>query len=284
MERPTSRRFVTPLVCGLLVLLFAAPADAAEAANILTEDGVDIRALLRAGGIIGYVILALSVAMVALIVEHLLSIRRSSMMPLRLIEESHQLITSGQLQNAEQLCRQQSSFVGYVVAAGLQEVSLGYPAVEKAMEDAATEQSARLFRKIEYLSVIGTLAPMLGLMGTVWGMIQAFGEFSAKANPQVAEFAPGISHALVTTLMGLCVAVPALGAFALFRNRIDEMVAESSLAAEHVMSPLKRALIERKKTSRDPRSNPSGSPSTAGASSGERTAIPPVAIERERPS
>lgn len=67
---------------------------------------------------------------------------------------------------------------------------------------------------------------MLGLLGTVWGMILAFMEFEQKANPQVSELAPGIYKALVTTLQGLCVAIPALAAFAHFRNRIDQLVAD----------------------------------------------------------
>lgn len=249
--------------------------QAAGATPILTEHGLNVRGLLEAGGAIGYVIIALSVAMVALIVEHLLSIRRSVLMPPSLAEPCRELLAAGQLAQAEQLCREQVSFLGSVVSAGLQEAPVGYEAVEKAMEDAAQEQAARLFRKIEYLSVIGTLAPMLGLMGTVWGMIQAFGEFSDKANPQVAEFAPGISHALVTTLMGLCVAIPALGAFAILRNRIDEYVAESSLMAEHVTQPLKQTLKLRARAAREART------ASRDTAAGDRVPPPPVARERE---
>jgi biopolymer transport protein ExbB len=113
--------------------------------------------------------------------------------------------------------------------------------VEKAMEDAAAEQSARLLRKIEYLSVIGSIATMLGLLGTVWGMILAFMEFERKANPQISELAPGVYKALVTTLQGLIVAIPANVAFAYFRNRIDELVAQTSLMAEHVFADYKRS-------------------------------------------
>lgn len=249
---------------------------AAERDRILTDGGLNVRALLDAGGVIGYLTIALSVAMVALIVEHLLSIRRGSLMPPGLAEQCRQLVEAGQLSQAEQLCREQPSFLGYVVGAGLQEAAVGYDAVEKSMEDAAQEQSARLFRKIEYLSVIGTIAPMLGLMGTVWGMIQAFGEFSAKANPQVSEFAPGISHALVTTLFGLLVAIPALSAFAIFRNRIDEYVAETSLQAEHVLQPLKATLKGRS-------TRPQREPRPALDAAVPRTPPPPVAREREAP-
>ncbi|MCA8999857.1 MAG: MotA/TolQ/ExbB proton channel family protein [Planctomycetaceae bacterium] len=221
---------------------------AADRDAIFQEGAVNPQALLRAGGPIGYVIIALSVAMVALIIEHLLSIRRGSLMPRSLAESLHQQINGGQLPQAEQLCKQHPTFLSYVVSAGLREAPFGYTAIEKGMEDAAVEQAARLTRKIEYLSLIGNLAPMLGLMGTVWGMIQAFAEFTEKANPMPADFAPAISQALVTTLFGLVVAVPALAAYSWFRNRIDEYVAETTLMAEHLITPLRKAVIDRRKS------------------------------------
>jgi len=242
---------------------------------------IDLQELFRAGGVIGIIILALSIAMVALIIEHLLSIRRNALMPPGLAPEVQQQIQLGKYQQANEACRDNPSLLAHVLSAGLAEVALGYQAVEKSMEDASMEQSARLSRKIEYLSVIGQIAPMLGLLGTVWGMILAFLEFSSKANPQVSELAPGISKALVTTLMGLSVAVPAFASFAIFRNRIDELVAESSLLAEHVFSGFKRSIAaERKKQIKSrkvseqvaTRDEPAEQP---------RQGFPPVTIERE---
>lgn len=229
-----------------MVLLAGQPVWAADA-PIIEKGQVNPKALLQAGGVIGYIIIALSVATVALIMEHLLSIRRGSLMPRPLAEQLHQHIAAGQFQQADQLCKQQPTFLSYVLMSGIQEANFGYASVEKAMEDACAEQAARLNRKIEYLSVIGALAPMLGLMGTVWGMIQAFAEFTEKANPMPADFAPAISEALVTTLFGLCVAVPALAAYAWFRNRIDEYVAEIALMAEHLIAPLRKTIIEKRK-------------------------------------
>lgn len=245
--------------CAIL-LTFGVPAMAADGDAIVAQGQINPQALLRAGGAIGYVIIALSVAMMALIIEHLLSIRRGSLMPRGLAETLHQQINGGQLQQAEQLCKQSPTFLSYVVGAGLQELNFGYAAVEKAMEDAAVEQAARLTRKIEYLSVIGNLAPMLGLMGTVWGMIQAFAEFTEKANPMPADFAPAISAALVTTLFGLIVAVPALAAYSWFRNRIDEFVAETTLLAEYLVTPLRRSLIEKKRPGGEMRPGTPGRP------------------------
>lgn len=220
--------------------LFAADAAAKNPADVGPK--LDPIEMLKAGGAIGYVIMGLSVAMIALIVEHALSIRRRTLMPPGLAEDVHRLIGQGQFKQAEQLCQEHPSFLAYVLSSGLAEVQMGYSAVEKALEDSSTQQAARLFRKIEFLSVIGTIAPMLGLLGTVWGMILAFMEFEAKANPQVSELAPGIYHALVTTLQGLSVAIPAIAAYSFFRNRVDELVAQTALMAEHVFSGYKRSI------------------------------------------
>lgn len=250
---------------SLVMMLLVGIAWLSAARNVFAQDDaaaapqLDLGEMFRAGGAIGIVIMILSVIMVALIFEHLVSIRRRALMPQGLAETVHQHILQGRFNEADQYCRQHPSFLANVLSAGLVEVGLGYTAVEKAMEDASTEQAARLFRKIEYLSVIGTLAPMLGLLGTVWGMILAFMEFESKANPQVSELAPGIYKALVTTLFGLGVAVPALASFAIFRNRIDELVAEASLTAEHVFGDFKRHVAAKRQAARAATNKPATS-------------------------
>lgn len=292
-QTTTSRRLrnfgISLLIC-FVVLIAARPslhADEGKTAKGATSETdeesstamPDIRDLLKGGGLVGYSIVALmaamSVAMLALIVEHIISIRRTSLMPAGLAEEVHRCLSDNNTQQARQQCKLNPSFLGQVLDAGLVEVKLGYAAVEKGMEDAATEQSARLFRKIEYLNVIGTLAPMLGLMGTVWGMILAFVQFEHKANPQVADLAPGIYKALITTLMGLAIAVPALASFALFRNRIDGLVAESSLMAEHVFADFKHKLSRKRDKANRPDPKPESKPAGGG--------IPPV-VNEIRPS
>ena len=222
------------LASALARPVFARPLLAQEGAR-----GLDLRELLDAGGVVGLVILALSVAMVALVCGQLLALRRRALMPRGLAERVHELIGQGRRSEADEAARRGGGFLGRLLSAGLAEVPFGHAAVEKAVEDAAAEGAARMYRRVEYLSVIGTIAPMLGLLGTVWGMIVAFMEFEAKANPQVSELAPGIYKALVTTLLGLGVAVPAVAGFALLRSRVDELVAEATLLAGHVFNDLK---------------------------------------------
>ncbi len=212
---------------------------------------LNVRDMLEAGGMIGYVIMFLSFVMVALIVDFLIHIRRNVFIPPGLAEEIHRCLVEKKYSDGLKLCEKHPGFLGRVLHAGLEEMGTSsYSIVEKAMEDAAFEQSSRSFRRIEHLSVISTLAPMLGLMGTVWGMILAFMEFELKANPQISELAPGVYKALITTLQGLGVAIPATGALAFFRSRVEELSTEATLLAAHVFSDFRRAAQARAKQKR----------------------------------
>jgi biopolymer transport protein ExbB len=237
---------------------------------------LDFRKLLEAGGGVGVVIGALSVGMAALVFEYLISLRRGATIPRQLAERLQELITQKQFKQAADECRDNGSLLAHVIGAGLGEVDAGYAAVEKAMEDACAQHAGRLYRKIDYLSVIGTLSPMLGLLGTVWGMMLAFSEFASKANVAVTELAPGISTALVTTLLGLAVAIPAYAAYAYFRNRVDEAVANCSQVADHIFFEYRRDQAARRRKFRALQLKARNERERL------RPAFTPVAIEREK--
>jgi biopolymer transport protein ExbB len=225
------------------------PPDAADAQLTGTQKPsiLTVREFFAAGGAIGYVIVLFSILMTAIIIDAAIGLRRSLFMPPGLAEEVHRCLAEHKAQEIRTVCRAHPSFLSTVLLAGVDELSAGqWPPVEKAMEDTAAEQTARISRRIEYLSVISTLAPMLGLMGTVWGMILAFMEFEQKANPQISELAPGIYKALVTTLQGLAVAIPCIEALAFFRRRIDDLAMESTLLAGQVFSDHRRSLQKRR--------------------------------------
>jgi biopolymer transport protein ExbB len=193
------------------------------------------------GALIVLLLLALSITAAYLVIEHLLTIRRSELMPVGLGDDVRRLLAAGRVPEADAACRKRPSFLSFVLLNGIAEIEGGWSAVEKAIEDATAEQSARLFRKIEYLSVIGNIAPMVGLLGTVTGMIIAFQRVAVtQGSAGAGDLAEGIYQALVTTVGGLIVAIPSLGAFAIFRNRVDQYVAEAAYMAQHVFTPLKR--------------------------------------------
>lgn len=188
------------------------------------------------------VLVALSIVALALTLEHVLTIRAAVLLPGDLAEQFRQQLVTGGPAAADQACRARPSLLASVLRAGLAEWDSGWASVEKAAEDAVAQHAARLFRKIEYLSVIGNIAPMIGLLGTVTGMVFAFQEVAeTQGAARAAQLAEGIYTALITTVGGLLVAIPALAASAVFRNRADQFVADAATLAQYALAPLKRA-------------------------------------------
>jgi biopolymer transport protein ExbB len=194
------------------------------------------------GGYIAFGLIALSVVTIALTIEHCLSIRRAAIIPTEAAERTKALINDKKYLEAIKFTAEDPSMIGYVLNACLTEASNGFMAMERALEESLEERSARLFRKIEYVNIIGNVAPMIGLLGTVTGMILLFAEIhAADTFPGARIVADKIAIALITTFWGLAVAIPALSIYAVFRNRIDVLTAECALAAEHILSVFKPA-------------------------------------------
>ena len=187
-------------------------------------------------------IYACSLASIALIIEHAITIRRTVLVPELSVVQVKTMFDERRFREAMEFCQHDPSFVSGVVHAGLIEAANGYEAMGAAMEDAAGERTARLYRKIEWLNLLGNVAPMLGLWGTVYGMMVAFGEIESKggkANP--SDLAGGIMMALVSTFVGLIVAIPALSAYGIFRSRIDQLSMEAALVAEELLANFRPA-------------------------------------------
>jgi len=182
-----------------------------------------------------------SLSAVYLMIEQAMTLRRKEIVPETLTDNVREMLLRGQVAEAAELCRNQPSPLAFVLLHGINEAEEGWPAIEKSMEDALAEQTARLYRRVEYLSVLGNISPMLGLLGTVVGMILCFAEVAnTQGQAGAPELAEGIYQALVTTVAGLMIAIPALGAFAIFRNRVDELSSEAAYIAQHALAPLKR--------------------------------------------
>lgn len=199
-------------------------------------------------GWFGFVIMLLlvmcSVAALAVAIENIWSLRRSAIMPGEVADEVHQHLSQAEVTQAEQILKERRSVFSVVALAGLQEIRHGHEAAEKAMEETAQAEHARLHRRLEYLSLLSSIGPMLGLLGTVWGMVVAFqrvAETRGRADP--GDLAGGIYQALYTTVIGLLIAIPGLACYGVLRNRIDQLTAECSGLAERVFAPLKRARV-----------------------------------------
>lgn len=196
--------------------------------------------LIKKGGVVGYLIILISIVSLGLIIEYSFVIRKSKILPPKDIAALQLLIKHRRPEKIASMDKDTASFLSKVVIAGLKESPLGYQNMIKAMEDAGEALASSIARKTEHLNVIGNISPMLGLLGTVTGMLRCFNELAHVAGAiEPKQLAGGIFEALVTTCMGLIVAIPALYCYALFRNRVDEYTGEALLVAEQLVSSFK---------------------------------------------
>ena len=192
---------------------------------------------LRYAGTVGYVIVAVSFLGVALILKQLFFLRRGTLCPKKVQVQLDELFKQKKIKEAMAFCQKNQSVLARIVASGLTEIRAGYDSMVDVMQDVGEEESIRVNQSVGYLSLVGAIAPMLGLLGTVLGMIEAFQSIaSAEGMAKPAELASNIQKALTTTCMGLMVAVPAIVAYTIFRNRAVRLMLEVGVVATELTS------------------------------------------------
>lgn len=214
--------------------------------NVDAETGMSWLQTIQSGGVVGYLIIALSIVALALIIMHIVQIRRSALMPPEQLEQIDAQLARGDVDGALRYCidPENDSYLTRILAAGLtrfQKSAFGAFEIKNALEEAGEEQTARLYRSTDALGVIGSIAPLLGLLGTVLGMVGAFNSISRSVGSNHEELAANISLALVTTLMGLILAIPCVALFTFFRNRIDSLGSEAAMEIERLTLHLETA-------------------------------------------
>jgi biopolymer transport protein ExbB len=232
-ETPPAQSETAPLAAN-----GASTTDAADAAPAAAPRQSYLGWLYNSlGPLYSVIFLALSFALVALIVMNALMARRDTILPSDLIEGFEAQLNAKKYQEAYELAKNDESFLGKVLSAGLGRLSSGYPQAIEAMQEVGEEENMRLEHRLSYLALIGTISPMFGLLGTVHGMVNAFEEIArSTVSPKPAELADDIALALVTTLVGLWLAIPAIAAFNILRNRMAQLVLEVGIVSENLMS------------------------------------------------
>lgn len=262
--------FIMEMTQPMLIL-----AQAAE-----TEAGMTWLETIQSGGIVGYIILGMSVLAMALVIMHFVQIRRAALMPPVHVEQLDELLARGDVNGALEYCLepQHDSYLVRILTAGLtryQKSAFGAFEIKTAIEEAGEDQTARLYRSTDALGVIGTIAPLLGLLGTVLGMVGAFESIgqSGGGGADHEALAGSISLALVTTLMGLTLAIPCMALFSFFRNRIDAFASEAAMEIERLVLHLEAPAAEGAMQP-VPATQPTGAarPATQAASEGEGAA------------
>jgi biopolymer transport protein ExbB len=182
------------------------------------------------------VFLALSFVMVGLVIINILAARRDYVCPQTLIDGFESLLDEKKYQDAYELAKTDGSFLGNVLSSGLAKLSSGYDHAIEAMQEVGTEENMKIQHRLSYLALIGNIAPMVGLLGTVDGMVRAFFEIAtAGGTPDADKLADGIAKALVTTLVGLLIAIPAIAAFTIMRNRFEQLELEVGINSGNLM-------------------------------------------------
>ncbi len=193
--------------------------------------------LHEASGPFGYCILAESFVLIAMLSMCIMQFRRENFMPTALIEAFDQRLQAKDYQGAYELAKKDDSFLGKILAGFMSKLSKGYDEAMEGMQEVAEDETLALDHKVSIISLVGTTAPMLGLLGTVQGMVQAFAVIAASTeSPKPWKLAEGINMALVTTLEGLVVAIPAIIGFSLIKNRQARLQYDAGNVAEGLVS------------------------------------------------
>jgi biopolymer transport protein ExbB len=216
--------------------------------------------IIQAAGWPIWPLIACSIVGLALVIERAISLRRSRIAPDKLLDEVIS-ITRTSLPSSDVIAKLGgSSALGHVLAAGVRAVAaeprLGEPALRLVFENSGRVTVHRLERYLNTLGTIATAAPLLGLFGTVVGMIEIFGSQSPTGGTNPAQLAHGISVALYNTAFGLMIAIPALMFYRYFRGRVDEFTVDMEQSAERLVPHLMRFAVRRPSSNTGPASSP----------------------------
>ena len=224
------------LVVLAVLAVFTVPGlaqeQAAGAAAAPGPESLTIASLIAKSGPIGWTIIALSIVMLALVIENYVTLNREKLAPPELIDEIQSLFDEGQYQEAMELCENERNFFTRICAAGIAKIGHQFDVIQTSLQEMGDEEAIKLHQKVGWIAVLAAVSPMIGLLGTVSGMIGSFHTIATTANPTPSELAGGIYTALLTTLFGLMVAIPATAAFSFLRNRLVRSTIEIGAIVE----------------------------------------------------
>ncbi|MCH2176121.1 MAG: MotA/TolQ/ExbB proton channel family protein [Lentisphaeria bacterium] len=185
-----------------------------------------------------------SAAVLAFIVDGILQTQRSKILPDELINGVRGALDEGDLDSAIHTCETNPSQLSNILMAGFTNITEGYDIVQDSVKAATELESEKILQRISYLNLCGQIAPMLGLLGTVTGMVSAFAGMASNSGDKDTKLAMAISGALWTTVCGLLIAVPALLAFTIFKNIAVQRLLESEATVLDLIKTLRNAEVE----------------------------------------
>lgn len=229
----------------LFLVALAATAGQALAADAskadLSQGQITMEQIIRDGGTVGWIIIILSVATLAVIIEASVTIRRDKICRPELIDEVEALLEENEVQEALELCESEPNFFTNMMAAGLAKVNLGFDEMKTAIENRGGIEIVKVMQKVGWILWLSNIGPLLGLFGTVTGMIAAFNVIKALgAAVTPTDLAGGISAALITTFDGLIVSMPAVTAYQYFRDKATRIAIDFGGIAEDMIQRFRK--------------------------------------------
>ncbi len=215
-----------------------APTPAAPAAEEKSQGGLVMFMIRSLGWVFGPLLLAISVAMLALVVLLFLDLRMTAAIPPGFVDEFTDTVNKRKFKEAFDMARNDPSFLGQVLTAGMSRLQYGLEDAREAAMNTLESIKSDKDQKNNYTAVIATLGPMLGLVGTVYGMILSFQVLSLGGQPNPTKLAEGISHALVVTLVGVAISVPAIFFNTFYKNRITRVTMDTGHIADDLLTQM----------------------------------------------
>ncbi len=214
------------MVTVLLVCLLASAAQAQDEAPDVVQE-LTLMMMIEQGGAILWTIMALGFVAFVLAVYLFFTVTSRREVPPSLAKRARSQVQAGELRGAYQMCLDRDELLAKVLAAGLKMAGHDRYVVQDAMESEGERGATALWQRIAYLNNIATLAPLLGLLGTVWGMMQAFGAIALNdAQVKGLTMAYSVATAMITTAAGLVLAIPAMAVYFILRGRVTKIIAD----------------------------------------------------------
>lgn len=224
---------------GLMAFVFMAGIALAQEEPEI--EGKTLLELFETTGPVGYLMVLCSMCGTALVIEHAVNLRREKLAPAPLVQDLQALIDEEQYDEAIELCDQEGGYMSNLIGSALRMRHAGYEEMIQGLEAAANEETFKLQAKISYLSLIGNIGPLLGLLGTVTGMISSFQVIEHLKAPTPGDLAKGVYESLVNTTMGLFIGIVFLTAFFVYKNKVTKMTLSMNLQAVDLLKHMAAA-------------------------------------------
>ena len=245
MKNFSVRAVLLIFLCAIvLAVIFVFGRSAGQTGSVLFGKHTFLEQFVIAGGpIVWFILLPMSLMATYFAIDYSLTICRKKLVPQGIGSKIAEVIKNTGHSNLQKSLSEKEDFVSVAVLEATAKGKSDWFRIRSVLAESFQDQALILLRRIEWINLIGNVSPMVGLFGTVFGMIKLFDAIvTAGGQPQPAALAGGISVALVTTFWGLVIAIPSLAIYGVFRNRIETLISEAVVEADDVMAQIKISL------------------------------------------